>query len=72
MTLIDSKTNMIRLSNLCFVSCNKVIFCSELQRDILLSEENSPLKEYYSFLNKSFIIIEPGVNPRKWIRKCNN
>ena len=72
MTIIDSKTNMIRLSNLCFVSCNKVIFCSELQRDILLSESDSPLKEYYSFLNKSFVIIEPGVNPRKWIRKCNS
>jgi glucan phosphorylase len=22
-------------------------------------------------LNKSFILIEPGVNPRKWIHNCN-
>jgi len=71
MTLIDSKTNMIRLANLCFVSCYKVIFSSELQRDILLQEKESPLKEFYSFLNKSFILIEPGVNPRKWIHNCN-
>ena len=71
MTLIDAKTSMIRLANLCFVSCNKVIFCSELQREILLQEESSPLREYYNFLNKSFMLIEPGVNPRKWIHKCN-
>ena len=32
MTLIDSKDNTIRLANLCFVSCYKVIFCSELQK----------------------------------------
>jgi len=30
MTMIDPKSNMIRLANLCFVSCNKIIFCSEL------------------------------------------
>ena len=71
MTLIDSKTNMIRLANLCFVSCYKVIFSSDLQRDILLQEKDSPLKEFYSFVNKSFILIEPGVNPRKWIHNCN-
>lgn len=71
MTLIDNKTQTIRLANLCFVSCSKVIFCSELQRDILLQEPDSPLKEFYSFLNKSFILIEPGVNPRKWIHNCN-
>jgi glucan phosphorylase len=34
-------------------------------------EEDSPLKEFYSFLNKSFILIEPGVNPRKWIHNSN-
>ena len=71
MTLIDAKTSMIRLANLCFVSCNKIVFCSELQQKILLKEENSPLKEYFNFLNKSFMLIEPGVNPRKWIHKCN-
>ena len=71
MTLIDRKSNMIRLANLCFVSCYKVIFSSELQRDILLQEPESPVKEFYSFLNKSFILIEPGVNPRKWIHSCN-
>ena len=71
MTIIDSKSNMIRLANLCFVSCNKVIFCSELQKKILLSEDYSPLREYYDFLEKSFILIEPGVNPRKWIHNCN-
>lgn len=38
MTIIDSKSNMVRLANLCFVSCNKIIFCSELQREILLQE----------------------------------
>jgi len=62
---------MIRLANLCFVSCNKIILASELQRDILLNEAYSPLKEFYNFLNKSFILIEPGVNPRKWIHNCN-
>jgi glycogen phosphorylase len=36
MTMIDPKSNMIRLANLCFVSCNKIIFCSELQQQILL------------------------------------
>jgi starch phosphorylase len=30
MTIIDTKTNMVRLANLCFVSCNKIIFCSDL------------------------------------------
>lgn len=71
MTIIDTKSNMIRLANLCFVSCNKVIFCSELQKKILLSEDYSPLREYYDFLEKSFILIDPGVNPRKWIHNCN-
>lgn len=47
MTIVDKKTNMIRLANLCFVSCNKVIFSSELQRDILLGEKESPLREFY-------------------------
>lgn len=36
-----------------------------------MMEEESPLKEFYSFLNKSFILIEPGVNPRKWIHNSN-
>lgn len=71
MTMIDPKSNMIRLANLCFVSCNKIIFCSELQRQILLSEPHSPLREFHQFLDKSFILIEPGVNPRKWIHNCN-
>mmetsp|Transcript_32841 Transcript_32841/g.50180 ORF Transcript_32841/g.50180 Transcript_32841/m.50180 type:complete len:286 (+) Transcript_32841:1493-2350(+) len=71
MTIIDDKAKMIRLANLCFVSCYKVILCSEFQRDVLLEEEDSPLKEFYNFLNKSFILIEPGVNPRKWIHNCN-
>lgn len=71
MTLIDKENDMIRLANLCFVSCNKIIFCSPLQRDILLQEPDSSLAEFYGFLNKSFILIEPGVNPRKWIHNCN-
>ena len=71
MTIVDKKTNMIRLANLCFVSCNKVIFSSELQRDILLGEKESPLREFYQFVQKSFMMIEPGVNPRKWIHNCN-
>ena len=71
MTLVDSERKIVRLANLCFVSCSKVIFCSALQRDILLQEPESSLKEFYSFLNKSFILIEPGVNPRKWIHNCN-
>ena len=62
---------MIRLANLCFVSCKKIIFCSELQKEILLAEPGGSLKEFYSFLNKSFMLIEPGVNPRKWIHNCN-
>ena len=65
MTLVDKERQMIRLANLCFVSCNKIVFCSPLQRDILYSEPNGSLKEFYGFLNKSFILIEPGVNPRK-------
>ena len=71
MTIIDNHNGMVRLANLCFVSCNKIILASEMQREILLHEENSPLKEFYNFLNKSFILIEPGVNPRKWIHNCN-
>jgi glycogen phosphorylase len=71
MTLVDKERQMIRLANLCFVSCNKIVFCSPLQRDILYSEPNGSLKEFYGFLNKSFILIEPGVNPRKWIHNCN-
>ena len=38
MQIIDSKSSMIRLANLCFVSCSKIIFCSELQREILINE----------------------------------
>ena len=37
----------------------------------MLQEKESPLKEFYSFVQKSFILIEPGVNPRKWIHNCN-
>lgn len=36
-----------------------------------MSEDYSPLREYYDFLEKSFILIDPGVNPRKWIHNCN-
>lgn len=71
MTIIDQKSNMVRLANLCFVSCFKVIFSSELQKEILLGEKDSPLTEYYHFVQKSFMMIEPGVNPRKWIHNCN-
>lgn len=37
----------------------------------MLGEKESPLREFYSFVQKSFMMIEPGVNPRKWIHNCN-
>ena len=46
-----------------FLTIFTLISCKE--------NKESSLKEFYSFLNKSFILIEPGVNPRKWIHNCN-
>lgn len=63
---------MIRLSNLCLVSCHKSVFCTELQYHILFNPEDGLFRDFPQFLpKKSFVLIPNGGNPRRWVYNAN-
>eukprot|EP00347_Sterkiella_histriomuscorum_P010876 403374581 len=64
----ESNPKQIRMANICLISCHKVVLCSELQFKILTTEV---FKDFYDFLPKTFVLIENGANPRRWIHNCN-
>lgn len=56
------------MSHLSIVSCHKIIFCSELQEQILMQ---GPFADFVQYLPNAFVTIPNGANPRRWIHNAN-
>jgi starch phosphorylase len=69
---IIDEGKMIRVTNLCFVACHKIVFSTDLQFEILMKNEDSLYRDFCTFLpKKTFTIISNGGNPRRWIYNAN-
>mmetsp|Transcript_43400 Transcript_43400/g.31698 ORF Transcript_43400/g.31698 Transcript_43400/m.31698 type:complete len:197 (-) Transcript_43400:1075-1665(-) len=69
MSLIEeTASKQVRIANLCVVACHKVIFCGELQQELLFK---GPLQDFKLMTPHTFEIIPNGVNPRRWIYNSN-
>jgi len=64
----EGSPKLIRIANLCIVACNKIVFCSTLQMKIAL-EQLFP--DFQAFIPQRFVLIQNGVNPRRWIHNTN-